>query len=95
MPVDGPVALLFGSELMGVSDEAKSLVDGSVALPMLGFVESLNVSVAAALITRTVADRRRAVVGADLPQAAKHDALRLWLTRECSYAEAAKVRSGR
>lgn len=93
VPVDGPVALLFGSELSGVSDEARALVDGCVILPMLGFVESVNVSVAAALITRLVADRRRAIVGADLTEPAKHQALEAWLSRESMYKAGAKVRS--
>lgn len=95
VPVDGPVALLFGSELSGVSDEARAMVDGTVALPMLGFVESLNVSVAAALITRTVADRRRALAGADLSGAERHVTLKRWLERESSYARAAKLRGSR
>jgi tRNA (guanosine-2'-O-)-methyltransferase len=94
VPVDGPVALLFGAELSGVSEDARALVDGYVILPMFGFVESLNVSVAAALITRAVADRRRAVVGTDLSEAAKGEALATWLGRESTYKAAAKVRSG-
>ncbi len=93
IPVDGPVALLFGSELSGVSDQARGLVDGFVILPMFGFVESMNVSVAAALITRAVADRRRATVGADLDDAAKHAALEHWLSRESAYKAAATVRT--
>jgi tRNA (guanosine-2'-O-)-methyltransferase len=94
LPVTGPVALLFGAELSGVSDEARALVDGCVMLPMFGFVESLNVSVAAALITRAVADRRRALVGPDLSAEAKHQALSTWLGRETHYKAAAQRRSG-
>ncbi len=93
VPVDSPVALLFGSELSGVSDRARELVDGFVLLPMFGFVESMNVSVAAALITRGVADRRRALVGADLSTAARHEALATWLARESAYTTAAKART--
>ncbi len=43
------VALVFGNEHRGVSEAAHSMADGSFAVPMAGFVESLNVSVAAAL----------------------------------------------
>ncbi len=93
VPVDEPVALLFGAELSGVSDEARALVDGYVILPMLGFVESMNVSVAAALITRSVADRRRALVGADLGEAARQAALETWLARESVYKAAAETRT--
>lgn len=45
-----PTILLLGSEKFGVSEEAAQLADQHAIIPMLGFVESLNVSVAAALI---------------------------------------------
>ncbi len=92
LPVDTPVALLFGSELAGVSAEARQGADGAVQLPMRGFVESLNVSVAAALILRAVAERRRALVGADLCAEARHAALEKWLRRESRYKRAARGR---
>ncbi len=60
----GKVALVFGNEHRGVSDEALALADARYAIPMLGFVQSLNVSVAAAVsiaaaIERRVAERGR------------------------------------
>ncbi len=45
-----PTCLLLGSELVGVSSEAAKLADQHVIIPMKGMVQSLNVSVAAALI---------------------------------------------
>ena len=45
-----PTAILMGAEKHGVSDLAANLVDGHIMIPMLGMVESLNVSVAAAVI---------------------------------------------
>ncbi|MGK7949793.1 MAG: tRNA (guanosine(18)-2'-O)-methyltransferase TrmH [Xenococcaceae cyanobacterium] len=45
-----PTAILLGAEKWGVSQEATTLVDGHIIIPMLGMVESLNVSVAAAVI---------------------------------------------
>lgn len=45
----GKIALVFGNEHRGVSDEMRALADGSYRVPMRGFVESLNVSVAAAI----------------------------------------------
>ena len=45
-----PTAVVFGSELTGLSDYAKQNADAHVHVPMLGFTESLNVSVTAALI---------------------------------------------
>ena len=45
-----PTALLLGAEKWGVSEKAANLVDGHIIIPMLGMVQSLNVSVAAAVI---------------------------------------------
>ncbi len=60
----GKVALVFGHESRGVSAEALALADARYAIPMLGFVQSLNVSVAAAVslaraVVRRVAERGR------------------------------------
>ncbi|MEM9404175.1 MAG: tRNA (guanosine(18)-2'-O)-methyltransferase TrmH [Pseudomonadota bacterium] len=43
-------ALVMGSELDGISDDAASAVDAFVSIPMEGMGASLNVSVAAALL---------------------------------------------
>jgi tRNA (guanosine-2'-O-)-methyltransferase len=53
------VAIVFGNEHSGVSQELRDLADGTYAIPMCGFVQSLNVSVAAA-ITLISAMRGRA-----------------------------------
>ena len=45
-----PTAILLGAEKWGVSQEAAALVDGHIIIPMMGMVESLNVSVAGAVI---------------------------------------------
>lgn len=45
-----PTAILLGTEKWGVTDEAASLVDGHIVIPMQGMVQSLNVSVANAVI---------------------------------------------
>jgi tRNA (guanosine-2'-O-)-methyltransferase len=45
-----PTAILLGAEKWGVSEEALALADGAIRIPMLGMVQSLNVSVAAAVI---------------------------------------------
>jgi tRNA (guanosine-2'-O-)-methyltransferase len=45
----GKVAMVLGNEHRGVSDEAASAADGLVSIPMMGVIESLNVSVAAAV----------------------------------------------
>jgi tRNA (guanosine-2'-O-)-methyltransferase len=45
-----PTAILLGTEKWGVTDGAADLVDGHIVIPMQGMVQSLNVSVANAVI---------------------------------------------
>lgn len=45
-----PSAIIFGAEKWGVTEKAARLADGHIIIPMLGMVQSLNVSVAAAVI---------------------------------------------
>jgi tRNA (guanosine-2'-O-)-methyltransferase len=51
-------AVVLGNEHAGPSEEMRALADGTYRIPMVGFVESLNVSVASA-ITLYVATRGR------------------------------------
>lgn len=55
-----PTAILMGSELEGVSAEAAALADRHIVIPMAGMVESLNVSVAAAVILFEAQRQRQA-----------------------------------
>lgn len=43
------VALVFGNEHRGVSEEAAAKADGNAQIPMIGMIQSLNVSVACAV----------------------------------------------
>lgn len=43
------VALMFGNEHLGISDDAIKLLDGNFIIPQYGMVQSLNVSVACAV----------------------------------------------
>lgn len=54
----GRVAIVFGNERDGVSSVTRTLVDGSVRIPMEGFVESLNVSAAASIVLSEVHRQR-------------------------------------
>ncbi|MCX2958318.1 MAG: tRNA (guanosine(18)-2'-O)-methyltransferase TrmH, partial [Serratia symbiotica] len=45
-----PTCVLLGQEKMGMTDEALELADQDIIIPMIGMVQSLNVSVASALI---------------------------------------------
>ncbi len=53
-----PCALLLGNEKAGVSEEAASLADEHITIPMMGMVESFNVSVAAAIILSEARNQR-------------------------------------
>ena len=58
-PCDRRVAVVLGNEHRGVSEATRAACDGVVTIPMHGFVESLNVSVAAALVIAGCAGRMR------------------------------------
>jgi tRNA (guanosine-2'-O-)-methyltransferase len=51
--------LVFGNEHRGVSSEAESLADEKFIIPMHGMVQSLNVSVAAAVVLYETLRQRR------------------------------------
>ena len=59
LPLDRPVALVFGSEGPGITDAARAEADHFVRIPMYGFTESFNISVAAALTLQTITRRVR------------------------------------
>lgn len=52
------VAIVLGNEHRGVSKEASQLADERIIIPMFGMVQSLNVSVAAAIILYEAARQR-------------------------------------
>ncbi|MDD7913963.1 TrmH family RNA methyltransferase [Polaribacter ponticola] len=52
-------AFVFGVEADGVSDYVKENADGFLKIPMVGFTESLNISVAAAIILQDITTKLR------------------------------------
>lgn len=71
-----PTAIVLGTELDGISESVAELADQHIKIPMVGMVESLNVSVAAAIVLYEaqrqrekagyyLADRRHALLPAD------------------------------
>jgi tRNA (guanosine-2'-O-)-methyltransferase len=79
-----PVALVFGNEMRGVSDEAVALADGTFEIPMKGMVESLNISVACAVTLFEAARQRVAVNAYNRPKLSEEVLQRLtddWLRR--------------
>lgn len=58
-----PTAFVLGNEQRGVSDTAVQLADATAIIPMAGFVESFNISVAAALIMYEAQQQRVRTLG--------------------------------
>ena len=80
-----PSALVFGNEQRGVSEEALRTADGGLVIPMMGMVQSLNISVACAVTLYEALRQRRATHAYDRPKLseATRDAwLGRWLRRE-------------
>jgi len=59
LPTDTPIALIMGTEFKGVSDEFLAAADYHVYIPMVGFAESLNISVAAGMIMGRILENIR------------------------------------
>jgi len=92
-----PSAFVFGNESRGVSDAAVVGADAAVYIPMMGMVESLNVSVACA-VALYEALRQRQAAGMYEQLSWSDDEfdmrLRTWLEREGRDPEAADAPSG-
>jgi tRNA (guanosine-2'-O-)-methyltransferase len=56
------IALVFGNEHSGVSDEIRELADGNFVIPQTGIIQSLNISVACA-VTLYEAFRQKTLAG--------------------------------
>lgn len=52
-------ALFFGTEKLGLSKEVMEQADGFLKIPMVGFTESLNISVSAAIVIQDLTNRLR------------------------------------
>jgi tRNA (guanosine-2'-O-)-methyltransferase len=55
--IDSKTALFFGTEKEGLSDGVLEQADGFLKIPMVGFSESLNISVSAAIIIQQLSNK--------------------------------------
>lgn len=89
LPLDQKLAIIFGSERNGVSARAIDTADLLLKIPMVGFVESLNVSVSAAVCLYTLSRRLRSL---DVPwqlSDREKQALRLdWIRQSVQHSQA-------
>lgn len=86
--LDSKVALLFGTELFGLTDEAHELADEFVQVPMRGFTDSLNISVAAAICCSDLTNRLRTEGRSWQLSAAEKERLTLqWMLNTIDHAD--------
>lgn len=55
--ISSPAALFFGTEKDGLSEEILREADSTIKIPMVGFTESLNISVSAAIILQSLTSK--------------------------------------
>lgn len=75
------IALVFGNEHEGVSEEIRALADGNFVIPQVGIIKSLNISVACA-VTLYEAYRQKSSAGhyvaPGLPEWRRNQLLQEW-----------------
>ncbi len=83
----GPVLLMFGSELKGLSQQALDNADEYLKIPIWGFSESLNISVSAAVILHHLTLKmRQSNISWGLSDSEKLEILQQWLIRDINNA---------
>ena len=89
LPIDKPLAIVMGTELTGISDKLMSQVDDYVEIPMYGFSESFNVSVAASIALNRVRTRiEEAGVNNGLSEEEKQKLRMVWAYKTVKDAKA-------
>jgi tRNA (guanosine-2'-O-)-methyltransferase len=84
----GKIALLFGTELHGLSKEAFDLADEYLKIPMYGFTESFNISVSAAIILHHLSHQlRNSDIKWQFSQNEKDEILTMWLKKSIKASE--------
>jgi len=82
IPIESPIAIIMGTELVGVSEDARSMADGSIIIPMYGLTQSLNVSVASSCILQRISTRMREAGIGRMTDVQQVELLNQWLARE-------------
>ncbi|HEY4335136.1 MAG TPA: RNA methyltransferase [Puia sp.] len=75
------VALVFGNEHSGVSEEIRGLADGNFIIPQMGIIQSLNISVACAVTLYEAFRQKKAAGDYDRPgldKARRGELLKEW-----------------
>lgn len=89
LPVDTKLALVFGTEKEGITDQVRELADEFVKIPMYGFTESFNISVSAALCMYELTTRiRQEVKHYQLSEEERTDIYLDWLMNSIDKSDA-------
>jgi len=88
MPIDRKIALVFGTELKGLSETAIAHADEYLRIPMYGFTESYNISVSVALTLFALTEKlRKSSFTWQLSEEERLDTLIEWAKRTIKHAE--------
>lgn len=88
VPLNKKLALFFGTEMQGMSPELEKSAEVFVKIPMMGFTESFNISVAAAISMYTLSNRlRKENIQWQLDEEEKDTILLQWLRNTIPKAE--------
>ena len=85
LPVDRPIAVAFGNEHAGLATEWRDKADVCFTIPMFGIVESMNISVCAAISLYELTTRARKTLPPEtylLSEAERRELLNKWICRQ-------------
>jgi tRNA (guanosine-2'-O-)-methyltransferase len=84
----GRVAIMLGTEMTGLTEKAMELADEYVKIPMVGFTESFNISVSAAIILYELNKRLRASdIGWNLKPTENEELRYQWIKNSVNHIE--------
>jgi tRNA (guanosine-2'-O-)-methyltransferase len=88
LPLEKPVAFLFGTELIGLSKEAVAAADMTVKIPMHGFTTSFNISNAVAIIVSyCIENLRKSKINWQLSEEERDELLLEWVKKSINKPE--------
>ncbi len=84
----GPAAIVFGTEMRGITPEILDQADDFIRIPMAGFTESYNISVSAAIILYTLSQKlRKSTIDWKLTSEESDNLLLEWLRKSIKHSD--------
>lgn len=88
LPLDKPIAVFFGNELHGLTEEVENSADYCIRIPIRGFTESYNISVSTALtLQKTVERLHDSSISWQLSEQEKNELRLEWAKRSVRHSE--------